>query len=95
VTVLALASASFAQQQEKPPIPGTYCWAKDFEWKPPLPFNPHLDLPAVEFEPGKFLVDDTGVPDPPEQAEARKRGQEVDALAEAIAADPVLVAAAR
>jgi hypothetical protein len=95
VTALALASASFAQQQEKPPIPGTYYSAKDFEWKPPLPFNPHPDLPAVEFEPGKFLVDDTGVLDTPEHAEARKRWQEADALAKAIAADPVLAAAAR
>ena len=60
-----------------------------------MPFNPHPDLPAVEFERGKFLVDDTGVPDTPEQAEARKRWQEADALAKAIAADPVLAAAAR
>jgi hypothetical protein len=95
VTALALASASFAQQAAKPPVPGTYYSAKDFEWKPPLPFNPHPDLPAVEFEPGRFLVDDTGVPDTPEQAEARKRWQEADALAKAIAADPVLAAAAR
>jgi len=59
------------------------------------PSTPNLDLPAVEFEPGKFLVDDTGVPDTPEQAEARKRWQEADALAKTIAADPVLAAAAR
>jgi hypothetical protein len=95
ITALALASASFAQQQEKPPVPGTYYSAKDYEWKPPLPFNPHPELPVVEIEPGKFLVDDTGVPDTPEQAEARKRWQEADALAKAIAADPVLAAAAR
>jgi len=99
VTALAFASASFAQQADKPPvpppIPGTYYSAKDFEWKPPLPFNPHPELPVVEIEPGKFLVDDTGVPDTPEQAEARKRWQEADALAKAIAADPVLAAAAR
>jgi len=99
VTALALASASFAQQADKPPvpppIPGTYYSAKDFEWKPPLPFNPHPDLPAVEFEPGKFLVDDTGVPDTPEQAEARKRLAEAAAHAAAIAADPVLAKAAQ
>ncbi len=95
MTALALASASFAQQADKPPVPGTYYSAKDFEWSPPWPFNPHPDLPAVEFEPGKFLVDDTGVPDTPEQVEARKRRQEADALAKAIAADPVLAAAAR
>jgi len=95
VVALALASTSFAQQADKPPVPGTYYSAKDYEWKPPLPFNPHPDLPAVEFERGKFLVDDTGVSDTPEQAEARKRWQEADALAKAIAADPVLAAAAR
>jgi len=60
-----------------------------------LPFNPHPDLPVVEIEPGKFLVDDTGLPDTPEQAEARKRWQEADALAKAIAANPALAAAAR
>jgi hypothetical protein len=95
VLALALASASIAQQADKPPVPGTYYSAKDFEWKPPLPFNPHPELPVAEIEPGKFLVDDTGVPDTPEQAEARKRWQEADALAKAIAADPVLAAAAR
>lgn len=60
-----------------------------------MPFNPHPDLPVVEIEPGKFLVDDTGLPDTPEQAEARKRWQEADALAKAIAANPALAAAAR
>jgi hypothetical protein len=94
ITALTLATVAHAQLKE-PPKPGTYYSAKDFEWKPPLPFNPHPDLPAVEFEPGRFLVDDTGVPDTPEQAEARKRWQEADALAKAIAADPVLAAAAR
>ncbi len=94
ITAVTIASVGHAQLKE-PPIPGTYYSAKDFEWKPPLPFNPHPDLPAVEFAPGKFLVDDTGVPDTPEQAEARKRWQEADALAKVIAADPVLAAAAR
>jgi|GEM_PF-3722822 len=90
MTALAFASASFAQQADKPPVPGTYYSAKDFEWKPPLPFNLHPDLPAVEFEPGKFLVDDTSVPDTPEQAEARKRHAEAAALAKLIASDPAL-----
>lgn len=62
---------------------------------PPMPFNPYPGLPAVEIEPGIFLVDDTGIPDTPEQATARQRWQEADALAKAIAADPVLAAAAR
>jgi len=79
VTTLAFASASIAQQADKPPVSlpilSTYYSAKDFEWKTPLPFNPHPDLPAVEYEPGMFFVDDTGVPDTPEQGEVRKRGQ--------------------
>jgi len=94
ITALTIASVGHAQLKE-PPKPGTYYSAKDFEWKPPWPFNPHPELPVVEIEPGKFLVDDTGVPDTPEQAEARKRWQEADALAKAIAADPVLAAAAQ
>ena len=89
---LALASASFAQG-EKPPVSGTYYSAKDFDWRPPLPFNPHPDLPAVEFEPGKFLVDDTGLPDTPEQAEARRRHRAARA-GQGHRADPVLAAAA-
>ncbi|MDH7504386.1 MAG: S8 family serine peptidase, partial [Verrucomicrobiota bacterium] len=95
VTALAFASASFAQQADKPPVPGTYFSAKDFEWSPPWPFNPHPELEAVEIAPGIFLFDDTAIPDTPEQAEARKRRQEADALAKLIAADPVLAAAVR
>jgi hypothetical protein len=91
---LALVGVSHAQLKE-PPKPGTYYSAKDFEWSPPWPFNPHPELEAVELAPGIFLFDDTAIPDTPEQAEARKRRQEADALAKAIAADPVLAAAAR
>ncbi len=93
ITALALASVGRAQLQEPPKL-GSYYSAKDYEWKPPWPFNPHPELPAVEFAPGKFLADDTGVPDTPEQAVARKRHAEAVALAKAIAADPVLAAAA-
>jgi hypothetical protein len=95
VAALALASASFAQQAAKPPIPGTYYSAKDFEWSPPWPFNPHPELDAVEIVPGIFLFDDTAIPDTPEQAGARKRHEEAAALAKLIAADPLLAAAAR
>jgi len=95
ITALALASASFAQQADKPPVPGTYYSAKDFEWSPPWPFNPFPDLDVVEVAPGIFVFDDTAIPDAPQQAEARKRWQEAAALAKAIAADPVLAAAAR
>lgn len=93
ITALALASVGRAQLQEPPKL-GSYYSAKDYEWKPPWPFNPHPELPAVEFAPGKFLADDTGVPDTPEQAVARKQHAEAAALAKAIAADPVLAAAA-
>ncbi|HPY30569.1 MAG TPA: S8 family serine peptidase [Verrucomicrobiota bacterium] len=93
ITALALASVGRAQLQEPPKL-GSYYSAKDYEWKPPWPFNPHPELPAVEFAPGKFLADDTGVPDTPEQAVARKRHAKAAALAKAIAADPVLAAAA-
>jgi hypothetical protein len=55
ITALAVASVAHAQLKE-PPVPGTYYSAKDFEWKPPLPFNPHPKLPVVEIEPGKFLA---------------------------------------
>ena len=94
ITALAVASVAHAQLKE-PPVPGTYYSAKDCEWKPPLPFNPHPKLPVVEIEPGKFLVDDTGVPDTPEQAEARKRHEEAAALAKLIAANPLLAEAER
>ncbi|MCX8091607.1 MAG: hypothetical protein N3I86_11885, partial [Verrucomicrobiae bacterium] len=49
----------------------------------------------VEIAPGIFVFDDTAIPDTPQQAEARKRWQEADALAKAIAADPVLARAAQ
>lgn len=90
-----MASASFAQQAGKPPVSGTYYSAKDFEWKPPLPFNPHPDLPAVEFEPGKFLVDDTGLPDTPEQVAGRAAHQAAVEHAKMLAANPALAEAER
>ena len=85
IIALAFASVSHAQLKE-PPVPGTYYSAKDFEWSPPWPFNPHPELEVVEITPGIFIFDDTGIPDTPEQAEARQRRQEADALAKAIAA---------
>ncbi|HPV12592.1 MAG TPA: hypothetical protein PKW83_18235, partial [Verrucomicrobiota bacterium] len=74
--IIALALASVSLAQVKPPSPpGSYYSAKEHEWKPPLPFNPHPELPVVEFEPGKFLVDDTALPDTPEQVAARAAHQ--------------------
>lgn len=95
VMMLALASVCLAQQADKPPVPGTYYSAKDFEWSPPWPFNPHPELEAAEITPGIFVFDDTAIPDTPQQAETRQRRQEAAALATAIAADPVLAGAAR
>ncbi|MDH7504214.1 MAG: S8 family serine peptidase, partial [Verrucomicrobiota bacterium] len=53
------------------------------------------ELEVVEIAPGIFVFDDTAIPDTPEQAEARKRRQEADALAKAIAANPLLAEAER
>ena len=92
ITALTLASVVHAQLKE-PPKPGTYYSAKDFEWSPPWPFNPHPELEAVEIAPGIFVFDDTAIPDTPEQAEARKRLAEAAAHAAATAADPVLAKA--
>jgi hypothetical protein len=50
----------------------TYYSAKDPDFVP-LPFNPHPELPVVEVEPGIFVVDDTSIPDTPEQITARAR----------------------
>lgn len=88
VVSLAFVSVTFAQQAIKPPINGTYYSAKDFDWSPPWPFNPHPELDVVEVAPGIFIYDDTAIPDTPEQAESRKQKQEADALAKAIATDP-------
>ncbi|HNQ90978.1 MAG TPA: S8 family serine peptidase [Verrucomicrobiota bacterium] len=94
VIALALIGASHAQLQE-PPIPGTYYSTKDFDWSPPWPFNPFPELDAVEIAPGIFVFDDTAIPDTPAQAAARQRHEETAALAQLIAADPILAAAAR
>ena len=71
ILTLAFAGATYAQTSPRP-VAGTYYSAKDPD-KIPLPFNPHPDLPTVEIRPGAFLVDDTGIPDTPEEAQARAR----------------------
>lgn len=95
VAVLALASASFAQQANIPPVHGTYYSAKDFERSPPWPLNPHPDLAVAEIAPGIFLIDDTGLPDTPEQAAARAAHQAAVEHAKALAASPALAEAER
>jgi len=91
---LALISVSHAQLRE-PPLPGTYYSAKDFEWSPPWPFNPHPELEAAEIAPGIFVFDDTAVPDTPEQLAARAAHQAAVEHAKTIAANPALAEAER
>lgn len=73
IMAIALASVTSAQQAP-PPLPGTYYSAKDPDL-PPMPFNPFPQLPSVEIAPGIFVLDDTAVPDTPEQAAARAARQ--------------------
>lgn len=94
IVALALGGVSHAQVQE-PPKPGTYYSAKDFEWSPPWPFNPHPELEAVEIAPGIFVFDDTAIPDTPEQAAARAAHQAAVEHAKALAANPALAEAER
>lgn len=82
-------------KSEQPLIPGTYYSAKDFGFGPPFPFNPHPELETVEVEPGIFLIDDTVIPDTPEQAAARATRNAAVERAKAIASDPILAEAAR
>lgn len=69
IIALAIVSATFAQEAP-PPLSGAYYSAKDPDF-PPFPANPHPGLPVAEVAPGIFVVDDTAVPDTPEQAAAR------------------------
>jgi hypothetical protein len=87
---LAIFSASFAQQN-KLLVPGTFYSAKDHDL-PPWPFNPHPDLDAVEVAPGVFVVDDTVIPDTPEEAAGRAARQA--ALEQAALVDPRIAAEA-
>ncbi len=91
---MALISVSHAQLRE-PPLPGTYYSAKDFDWSPPWPFNPHPELEAAEIAPGIFVFDDTAVPDTPEQLAARAAHQAAVEHAKTIAANPALAEAER
>jgi hypothetical protein len=69
VIALGLSITIHAQDQKSPP--GAYYSAKDPDLVP-LPFNPHPELPAVQIEPGIFLVDDTSIPDTLEQIASRQ-----------------------
>lgn len=93
--VLALSLTLSIQAQNPKSPPGNYYSAKDFEWAPPLPFNPYPGLPFAEVGPGMYVVDDTKLPDTPEQAAARKQRQEAEERAKTIAANPLLAKAAQ
>jgi len=95
IAVLALSlTASVQAADQNVPLHGSFHSAKDPDL-PPLPFNPHPELNVVEVERGVYVVDETGIPDTPEQAAARIRRQEAAARAAAIASDPVLAEAGR
>jgi len=81
-------------QTKQPLQVGTFYSAKDPDF-PPLPFNPHPELPAVEVEKGIFVVDDTSIPDTAEQVMAREFRQAAAERARAIASDPILAQAAQ
>src|ERR1035441_7158024 len=71
IVALALTLPSSIQAQHNPaPAFGNFYSAKNPDM-PPLPFNPHPDLTATEVEPGHYVVDDTSIPDTPQEAAAR------------------------
>ena len=72
----------------------SYYSAKDPDL-PPLPFNKHPELPVTEVEKGHFVVDDTAIPDTPEQAAARILRQEAAERAKKLADDPIASKAAQ
>jgi hypothetical protein len=92
--VLALSTTSNLQAQDQKSPPGTYYSAKDPDLVP-LPFNRYPELPVVEVEPGIFVVDDTSIPDTPEQIVSRKLRQEAAEYAKQLAANPALAQAVR
>lgn len=88
---LGLAARVQAADQ-KTPVHGSFHSAKDPDL-PPLPFNPHPELSAVEVEKGVYVVDDTVIPDTPEQAAARKARQAAQERARALASNPAAMQA--
>lgn len=92
--VLALGLTLIVNAQDQASPPGTYYSAKDPDLVP-LPFNRYPELPVVEIEPGIFLVDDTSIPDTPEQIVSRQIRQEAAEYARQLAANPALAQAVR
>ncbi len=87
-------AASVHAADQKVPLHGSFHSAKDSDL-PPLPFNPHPELEVVEVEKGIFVVDDTGIPDTPEQSASRKARQVARDRAAVIASNPLLAQAAQ
>jgi len=89
VLALSLTLNLYSQAQESEL--GTFYSAKDPDL-PPWPFNPYPELESVEVEPGIFLIDDTTLPDTPEQIESRQFREEAEAWAQELASNPTLAA---
>ena len=87
-------TASVQAADQKTPVHGSFHSAKDPDL-PPLPFNPHPELSAVEVEKGVYVVDDTLIPDTPQEAAARKARQVAAERAKAIASNPIATQAAQ
>ena len=93
IVALALSlAASIQAADQRTPVHGSFHSAKDPDL-PPLPFNPHPELEVVEVEKGVYVVDDTGIPDTPEQAAARKARQAAQERARALASNPAAMQA--
>ena len=90
---LTLTTTTQAQNNASPAF-GNFYSAKNPDM-PPLPFNPHPELTTTEVEPGHYVVDDTAIPDTPEQAADRKARQAATEQAKAIANNPILAQAAQ
>ena len=94
-SVLALSLAASVQAaDQKTYVDSSFYSAKDPDL-PPLPFNPHPELSAVEVEKGIYVVDDTAIPDTPAEVAARKARQAAQERAKAIASNPLAAQAAQ
>ena len=87
-------AASVQAADQKTPAFGSFHSAKDPDF-PPLPFNPHPELSAVEVEKRVYVVHDTLIPDTPQEAAARKARQAASERAKAIASNSLAAQAAQ
>ena len=94
VALALMLPSSIHAQNNSPPAFGNFYSAKNPDM-PPLPFNPHPELTATEVEPGHYVVDDTSIPDTPQEAAARATRQAATQRAKAIAINPIAAQAAQ